>query len=127
MDPDLNLVKGRGGALLREKARRDLTACWLLRAGAARADARPCYTRWRQMVELASKKFVCIVDDTKMVTGLGGSKLAMPVEVTPFCYKARAGGAQAAPGGSWRLRAAGACCGALHAARCGAAAAWVGR
>jgi ribose 5-phosphate isomerase A len=39
------------------------------------------------MVELASKKFVCIVDDTKMVTGLGGSKLAMPVEVTPFCYK----------------------------------------
>jgi ribose 5-phosphate isomerase A len=42
------------------------------------------------MVELASKKFVCIVDDTKMVSGLGGSKLAMPVEVTPFCYKARA-------------------------------------
>lgn len=40
-----------------------------------------------QMVELASKKFVCIVDDTKMVSGLGGSKLAMPVEVTPFCYK----------------------------------------
>jgi len=39
------------------------------------------------MVELASKKFVCIVDDTKMVSGLGGSKLAMPVEVTPFCYK----------------------------------------
>jgi len=41
------------------------------------------------MVELASKKFVCIVDDTKLVSGLGGSKLAMPVEVTPFCYKAR--------------------------------------
>ena len=40
------------------------------------------------MVELASKKFVCIVDDTKMVSGLGGSKLAMPVEVTPFCWKA---------------------------------------
>ena len=43
--------------------------------------------RAAQMVELASKKFVCIVDDTKMVSGLGGSKLAMPVEVTPFCYK----------------------------------------
>ena len=41
------------------------------------------------MVELASKKFVCIVDDTKLVSGLGGSKLAMPVEVTPFCWKAR--------------------------------------
>ena len=61
VDGDLNLVKGRGGALLREK-----------------------------MVELASKKFVCIVDDTKLVSGLGGSKLAMPVEVTPFCWKARA-------------------------------------
>lgn len=49
-------MKGRGGALLREK-----------------------------MVELASKKFVCVVDDSKLVSGLGGSKLAMPVEVTPFC------------------------------------------
>lgn len=38
------------------------------------------------MVELASKKFVCIVDETKLVSGLGGSKLAMPVEVTPFCH-----------------------------------------
>jgi hypothetical protein len=26
-----------------------------------------------QMVEMASKKFVCIVDDTKLVDGLGGS------------------------------------------------------
>ena len=26
-----------------------------------------------QMVEMASKKFVCIVDDTKLVEGLGGS------------------------------------------------------
>ncbi len=25
------------------------------------------------MVEMASKKFVCIVDDTKLVEGLGGS------------------------------------------------------
>ena len=31
------------------------------------------------MVEMASKKFVCIVDDTKMVDGLGGSKC------TPLC------------------------------------------
>jgi ribose 5-phosphate isomerase A len=45
------------------------------------------------MVELASKKFVCIVDDTKLVSGLGGSKLAMPVEVTPFCYKVSASAA----------------------------------
>lgn len=26
-----------------------------------------------QMVEMASAKFVCIVDDTKLVDGLGGS------------------------------------------------------
>jgi ribose 5-phosphate isomerase A len=57
VDPNLDVVKGRGGALLREK-----------------------------MVELASDKFVCIVDDTKMVTGLGGSQLAMPVEIVQFCH-----------------------------------------
>jgi len=58
VDPNLDVVKGRGGALLREK-----------------------------MVEMASKTFVCIVDDSKLVKGLGGSKLAMPVEVTQFCWK----------------------------------------
>eukprot|EP00955_Chlamydomonas_euryale_P110625 366010-Chlamydomonas_euryale.AAC.3 len=57
VDPDLSVVKGRGGALLREK-----------------------------MVEMASKKFVCIVDQTKLVDGLGGSKLAMPVEIVQFCH-----------------------------------------
>lgn len=58
VDPNLDVVKGRGGALLREK-----------------------------MVEMASDLFVCIVDDSKMVTGLGGSKLAMPVEIVQFCHK----------------------------------------
>lgn len=58
VDPDLNLVKGRGGALLREK-----------------------------MVEAASASFVVVADDSKLVTGLGGSKLAMPVEVVQFCWK----------------------------------------
>ncbi|KAK3200620.1 hypothetical protein Dsin_024035 [Dipteronia sinensis] len=58
VDPDLNLVKGRGGALLREK-----------------------------MVEAASKSFVVVADETKLVSGLGGSKLAMPVEVVQFCWK----------------------------------------
>lgn len=42
VDPALDVVKGRGGALLREK-----------------------------MVEMASDLFVCIVDDTKLVSGLG--------------------------------------------------------
>ncbi|KAL5828077.1 hypothetical protein ACOSQ4_019874 [Xanthoceras sorbifolium] len=58
VDPDLNLVKGRGGSLLREK-----------------------------MVEGACKKFVVIVDESKMVPYIGGSGLAMPVEVVPFCWK----------------------------------------
>lgn len=58
VDQDLNLVKGRGGALLREK-----------------------------MVEAASDKFVVVVDDSKLVSGLGGSGLAMPVEVVQFCWK----------------------------------------
>ncbi len=32
-----------------------------------------------QMVELASKKFVCIVDESKLVSGLGGSKGGSPL------------------------------------------------
>lgn len=58
VDPDLNLVKGRGGSLLREK-----------------------------MVEGTCKKFVVIVDESKLVRYVGGSGLAMPVEVVPFCWK----------------------------------------
>ncbi|KAL6527445.1 putative ribose-5-phosphate isomerase 3, chloroplastic [Orobanche gracilis] len=57
VDTNLDLVKGRGGALLREK-----------------------------MVEAASDKFVVVVDDSKLVPGLGGSGLAMPVEVVQFCW-----------------------------------------
>ncbi|GMI67646.1 ribose-5-phosphate isomerase 2 [Hibiscus trionum] len=58
VDPHLNLVKGRCGSLLREK-----------------------------MVEGACKKFVCIVDESKLVKHLGGSGLALPVEIVPFCWK----------------------------------------
>ncbi|RAL36900.1 hypothetical protein DM860_016842 [Cuscuta australis] len=58
VDGDMNLVKGRGGSLLREK-----------------------------MVEAACKKFVVIVDESKLVGHLGGSGLAVPVEIVPFCWK----------------------------------------
>ncbi|KAG5153079.1 hypothetical protein AAZX31_10G252000 [Glycine max] len=58
VDPFLNLVKGRGGSLLREK-----------------------------MVEGACKKFIVIVDESKLVNYLGGSGLAMPVEVIKFCWR----------------------------------------
>ncbi|GAB2280005.1 Ribose-5-phosphate isomerase B (Phosphoriboisomerase B) (LACB) (RPIB) [Dionaea muscipula] len=58
VDPHLNLVKGRGGSLLREK-----------------------------MIEGACKKFIVIVDESKLVNHLGASGLAVPVEVIPFCWK----------------------------------------
>lgn len=54
VDPGLNLIKGLGGALLREK-----------------------------MVAQASRRMVVIVDDTKLVGRLG-ERAPVPVEVIPF-------------------------------------------
>jgi len=56
VDPDLALVKGGGGALLREK-----------------------------MVEVMAKKFIVIVDESKLCKGLGPG-FPLPVEITPFCH-----------------------------------------
>lgn len=57
VDARMNLIKGGGGALLREK-----------------------------MVEMASKKFICIVDEGKMCLQLGPS-FALPVEIVQFCHQ----------------------------------------
>jgi len=57
VDPGLCLVKGGGGALLREK-----------------------------MVEIVSDKFICIVDESKLSKGLGPG-FPLPVEITPFCHE----------------------------------------
>lgn len=57
VDPNLCLVKGGGGALLREK-----------------------------MVEIVSDKFICIVDESKLHKGLGPG-FPLPVEITPFCHE----------------------------------------
>lgn len=57
VDPDLNLVKGGGGALLREK-----------------------------MVEVMADKFIVIVDESKLCDGLGPG-FPVPVEITPFCHE----------------------------------------
>ena len=57
VDPNLALIKGGGGALLREK-----------------------------MVEVMAKKFICIVDDSKLCKALGPS-FALPVEIVPFCHE----------------------------------------
>merc|ERR1719359_270392 len=57
VDPGLNLVKGGGGALLREK-----------------------------MVEICADKFIVIVDESKLCDGLGPG-FPLPVEITPFCWE----------------------------------------
>jgi ribose 5-phosphate isomerase A len=59
VDPSLNLIKGRGGALFREK-----------------------------LVAAAAKRFIVIVDDSKMVKQLGVGEL--PVEVLPFLWRTTA-------------------------------------
>ena len=60
VDPELNLIKGGGGALLREK-----------------------------VVAQASRKNIIIVDDSKLSAHLG-TKWALPVEVIPFASKTEA-------------------------------------
>merc|ERR1719329_1377678 len=57
VDPALNLIKGGGGALFREK-----------------------------IVEECAEKFIVIVDDSKLCDGLGPS-FALPVEIAPFCWE----------------------------------------
>ena len=59
VDPDLNLIKGRGGALFREK-----------------------------LVAAASKRFVVVIDESKVVKKLGVGVL--PVEVSGFLWRSTA-------------------------------------
>ncbi len=58
VDPQLNLIKGLGGALLREK-----------------------------IVETASRRFIVVVDSSKIVQKLG-THSPLPVEVTQFAWQA---------------------------------------
>ena len=60
VDPDLNLIKGLGGALTREK-----------------------------IVAAASRELIIVVDDSKLV-GVLGKSVALPVEVLPFGWHASA-------------------------------------
>jgi ribose 5-phosphate isomerase A len=57
VDPELNLTKGGGGALFREK-----------------------------IVEVCATKFIVIVDESKIVKGLGPG-FPIPVEIVPFCHE----------------------------------------
>lgn len=61
VDPRFNMIKGGGGALTREK-----------------------------LVAISSVKKVFIIDDGKLVTHLGESRL-LPVEVLPFAWRLSAG------------------------------------
>ena len=54
VDPDLNVIKGLGRALLREK-----------------------------IVEIQAKQFIVVVDESKIVSRLG-TRGPLPVEITPF-------------------------------------------
>lgn len=56
-EPTLDLIKGRGGAMLREK-----------------------------IVDSAARKLAIVVDETKLTKHLGG-KQPVPLEVLPFAYK----------------------------------------
>ena len=60
IDPHLNLIKGRGGALLREK-----------------------------IVAASSRELIIIADDSKLVEQLG-AKMPVPVEVVPFGWQSTA-------------------------------------
>jgi ribose 5-phosphate isomerase A len=60
IDPKLNCIKGRGGALLREK-----------------------------IVAHASRRFVLIADERKLVPALG--RTPVPIEVLPFLWQATSG------------------------------------
>jgi ribose 5-phosphate isomerase A len=57
VDPELNLTKGGGGALFREK-----------------------------IVEICAKQFIVIVDESKLCNGLGPG-FPIPVEIVPFCHE----------------------------------------
>jgi ribose 5-phosphate isomerase A len=57
VDPDLNLVKGAGGSLLRDKM---------------------------VYLPVVSEKFICIVDESKLSKGLGPGA-PLPVEIATFC------------------------------------------
>ena len=56
-DPDLNLIKGLGGALL-----------------------------WEKIVASAADTFVIVCDESKLVNRLG-EKAPLPIEVVPFAYQ----------------------------------------
>lgn len=60
IDPNLDLIKGLGAALLREK-----------------------------MIESVTKKFIVVADSSKLVKKLG-TRAPVPVEVVQFCWKAQA-------------------------------------
>ncbi len=74
VDPALNLVKGGGGALLKEK-----------------------------IVAAAAKRFIVMVDHTKLVPALGGS-FPLPIEVVPFGWGSTARHIEKASGGKAVLR-----------------------
>ena len=75
IDPDLNLLKGRGGALVREK-----------------------------LVAVAARRFVVIADEGKLVDRLGAGEGVVPVEVLPFLWSETVRRLEALAPLNWTLR-----------------------
>lgn len=75
IDPDLNLLKGRGGALVREK-----------------------------LVAVAARRFVVIADEGKLVDRLGAGDGVVPVEVLPFLWRETARRLESLAPLTWILR-----------------------
>ena len=71
VDPNLNLIKGLGGALL-----------------------------WEKIVATASRQVVILVDDSKLVDRLG-SKAPLPVEVIPFGWRTHVSFVESLGGKPW--------------------------
>ena len=65
---------GRNTSRLRQWVSNAAGACGLLTSQIGSKHTTLEHECGLQMVELASKKFVCIVDESKLVEGLGGSK-----------------------------------------------------
>ena len=86
---DMQLVKGRGGALLREKMVRSTPNKNKQYSTSSLVQKLKVKTQiaLHTQVEKQAKKFIVIVDESKLTPNGLGPTGAMPVEIVQFCYK----------------------------------------
>ena len=85
----MQLVKGRGGALLREKMVRSTPNKIKQYSTSSLVQKLKVKTQiaLHTQVEKQAKKFIVIVDESKLTPNGLGPTGAMPVEIVQFCYK----------------------------------------